>query len=56
VTVNVDCDLNGTVPHLLFHVDDRGSVLEKQRSERMTEIVQANPANPADGSLGQHLD
>ena len=51
VAVNVDCDLNGTVPHLLFHADNRGSVLEEQRSERMTEIVQANPAN---ASLGQH--
>lgn len=39
------------VPHLLFHVDDRRSVLQQQRPESVTEIVQTNLTN---ASLGQH--
>ena len=39
------------MPHLLFQLDNRGTVLQQERSEGMTKIVQADPAN---ASLGQH--
>ena len=51
VAVSVDRDLDGAVSHLFFDVDNRGSVLEKLRSEGMTQIVKANLAN---AGLRQH--
>jgi hypothetical protein len=42
VAVNVDCDLNGTLPYVLFHVDNRGSVLE-ERSASISFWVSENP-------------
>jgi hypothetical protein len=50
MSVGIHGDLDRAVSHLLFHIDNRGTVLEKERPEGMTEIVQANPAN---AGLGQ---
>ncbi|HXM62984.1 MAG TPA: hypothetical protein VN950_19135 [Terriglobales bacterium] len=39
------------MPHLLFHVHDRGSALNQQRPKRMPQIVKPDLA---DACLGEH--
>ena len=38
--VGIDCDLNRTVAHLVFHVGEGGSVLDQQTSERVPKIME----------------
>ena len=42
VTVGVDGNLNVVVSKLLLHVSEGFTVLDKERGERMPEIVQAD--------------
>ena len=42
--VCVNGDLNRAVSHLLFHVGDRGTVLDKQATKGMAQIVKAETA------------
>jgi hypothetical protein len=43
MTVGVDRDLDRTVTHLLFHVGERGAVLDQQTTEGVSEVNQRLP-------------
>jgi len=45
------CDLDRGVPHLVSNVDERSAILDEQRTERVSQIVQPDLA---DAGFGQH--
>jgi hypothetical protein len=42
--VNVDCDLDGGMAHLLFHIGQRFAILNQETRKSLPEVMVSNPA------------
>jgi hypothetical protein len=55
VAVDVYRHLDGAVPHLVLDVGERGSALDEQTTEGVTQIVKPNPSQAGVLERGQEI-